>query len=164
MAFLLGRYLTLLEVPGLATTLYPLARSLESCLPSGRRVCVCNPWSHRDAFAFFFVLSQGIYFSDAGDFHGRHPTKTPWISCDVSRGRLTHVPALLPTLQSPPLFFAVTVVLTIDPQDLFPPLFQLLVTAAFCRHAQKVFSNTFKRADFSPCCSTIPFSVDSDSG
>ena len=54
-----------------------------------RCVCVCNPWSHRDAFAFIFVLSQG----DAGDFHGRHPTKTPWISCDMSQGRLTHVPA-----------------------------------------------------------------------
>ena len=30
---------------------------------------------------------------DAGDLHGRHPTKTPWISCDMSQGRLTHVPA-----------------------------------------------------------------------
>ena len=48
-------------------------------------VCVCNPWSHRDAFAFiFFVLSQG----GAGYFHGRRPTKTPWISCGMSQGRL----------------------------------------------------------------------------
>ena len=60
---------------------------------------------------FSSMKAQG----DAGDFHGRRPTRTPWISCDMSRGRLTQVPALLPTLQSPPLFFAAMVVLTIDP-------------------------------------------------
>ena len=38
------------------------------------------------SYAFGFLV-QG----DAGDFHGRHPTKTPWISCDTSQGRLTHV-------------------------------------------------------------------------
>ena len=36
-----GRYLTLLEVPGLATTLSaPFGAELKTCLPSGRRVCV----------------------------------------------------------------------------------------------------------------------------
>ena len=30
---------------------------------------------------------------DAGDFHGRHPTKTPWISCEMTLGRRNHVPA-----------------------------------------------------------------------
>ena len=64
--------------------------------------CLCVWVSHSVSKSFptvFPPLMQG----DAGDFHGRHPTKTPWISCDMSQGRLTHVPAddmtpLLPAL------------------------------------------------------------------
>ena len=48
---------------------------------------------------------------DAGDFHGRHPTKTPWISCDMS-------PADDVTPFFPALCIASMVVLTIDPKTL----------------------------------------------
>ena len=36
----------------------------HTCLPSGRRVCVCNPWNHRDPFGFAqlaFLLSSFYY-------------------------------------------------------------------------------------------------------
>ena len=36
-----------------------LALTLALRLPSGRRVCVCAPCSHRDSFELFFVLSRG---------------------------------------------------------------------------------------------------------
>ena len=50
-------------------------------------VCVCHPWSHRDAFAF--VLPQG-----GNEHFGRHcPTKTLPSCCDIPEGRLGNVPA-----------------------------------------------------------------------
>ena len=74
----------------------------------GACVCVCVCVSTpvlKDFTPIFMTALVGLSFGttlsdfpsmqqgDAGDFHGRHPTKTPWISCDMSQGRLTHVPA-----------------------------------------------------------------------
>ena len=73
----------------------------------GARVCVCvSTPVLKDFTPIFMTALVGLSFGttlsdfpsmqqgDAGDFHGRHPTKTPWTSCDMSQGRLTHVPAL----------------------------------------------------------------------
>ena len=59
------------------------------------RVCVCVCVCVNTCLSMLpFFLSYNIQQGDAGDFHGRHPTKTPWISCDMNQGRLTHVPAM----------------------------------------------------------------------
>ena len=73
----------------------------------GACVCVCvSTPVLKDFTPIFMTALVGLSFGttlsdfpsmqqgDAGDFHGRHPTKTPWTSCDMSQGRLTHVPAL----------------------------------------------------------------------
>ena len=71
---------------------------------------------------FYPQTSQG----DAGDFHGRRPTKTPWISCDMSQGRWTQVPADDMTPLFPALCLASMVVSCYAPKK-FP-------STAFCSH------------------------------
>ena len=51
-------------------------------------MCVCHPWSHRDAFAF--ILLQG----GSGPFSSHCLTKTLLIGCDMTLGRQSHVPAI----------------------------------------------------------------------
>ena len=73
----------LLGVPGLTT------RRRGSCLPSGRRVRVCHPWSHRDAFAFAFVLQQGAQAAHPVLHQRRH-----WMCAgEINPGRRIDVPA-----------------------------------------------------------------------
>ena len=73
--------LTLLEVPGLATTL----SALVIRLPSGRRVCVCAPCSHRDSVELF--LQQGA----------RTPWRASWPTKTARQGG-ENVPAIVKLL------------------------------------------------------------------
>ena len=56
-------------------------------------VCVCHPWSHRDAFAFDFVLQQGVQAAHPVLHQRRH-----WMCAgDIDLGRQIDVPAVRET-------------------------------------------------------------------
>ena len=52
-------------------------------------MCVCHPWSHRDAFAFAFGFTAG----GARDHASLAPTKTLALVCEIDLGRQIDVPA-----------------------------------------------------------------------
>ena len=49
----------------------------HTCLPSGRRVCVCNPWNHRGPVGLFSLLSLCCTAGECGVIVGPHSTKLP---------------------------------------------------------------------------------------
>ena len=69
-------------------------------LPPFGEACVCHPWSHRDAFAFAFVLQQGVQAAHPVLHQRRH-----WMCAgEINPGRRIDVPAWRETYLMDKLF------------------------------------------------------------